>query len=159
VSEAEAAAAFALRFLAVLFAEDFVAAVLPAARFAAHRFLSAATMFRLPSADNFRFGFLAATSGAGADVAFFAAHRRFCASAIARLPAALIVRLRGVGSAVGDAPFVLPPSSRRTSAICSSICCLFEVRFSRAAFRIPVVSCCATWGRAFLMTPCLHISL
>ena len=106
--EAEAAAAFALGFLAVaLFAGDFVAPALPAARFAAHRFFSAATMFRLPAADSFRFGFLVSAAGADSDAAFFAAHRFFCASAIARLPAALIVRLRVAGSVEAEAPSVL----------------------------------------------------
>jgi hypothetical protein len=80
---AEAAFAWG-RFPDALFAAVFDAAFFstsPMARFAAHRFLSAATIFRLPSADNFRFGLLAATSEGGADVAFFAAHRRLCASA------------------------------------------------------------------------------
>jgi hypothetical protein len=45
------------------------------ARCAAHRFLSALTMFRLPSADSFRFGFL--LSAVASDDPFFAAHRRF----------------------------------------------------------------------------------
>src|SRR3954464_4983567 len=143
--EAEAAAAFTLAlFLAVVcFPGDFDAATLPAARFAAHRFLSAATMLRLPSADSLRFGFAAFGTTVGPDSAFFAAHRRFWASAIARLPAALIVRLRLAGSSEeAEAPFVLLPSIRRTSVICSSICCLFDVRFSRAAFRMSVVKCC-----------------
>jgi hypothetical protein len=85
------AEALALGFLAVaLFAGGFVALALPATRFAAHRFFSAATMFRLAAADSFRFGFLVSDAGVDSVSAFFAAHRFFCASAIARLPAALI---------------------------------------------------------------------
>jgi hypothetical protein len=107
------AEAFALGFLAVaLFAGGLVALALPAARFAAHRFFSAATMFRLPVADNFRFGFLVSGAGVDSDSALFAAHRFFCASAIARLAAALIVCLRVAGSAEVDPPSALLPSSR-----------------------------------------------
>jgi hypothetical protein len=65
-------------------------------RFAAQRFLSAATIAALPAGDNFRFDFLAFAAEPTA-VAFCSAHRRRCAAAIARLSAALIrcVRLAG----------------------------------------------------------------
>jgi hypothetical protein len=66
------------------------------ARFAAQRFLAAATIARLPAAESFRFGFAAA----GAACGFFdSAHLFRCASAIRARPAALMPRrLRFAGS-------------------------------------------------------------
>ena len=65
---AAAGAAFILLRIAGAFARDFFAAAFPgadaAARFAAHRFFRAATIARLPAADNLRFGFFAGGGGA-----------------------------------------------------------------------------------------------
>jgi len=74
---AVAVAAFAVAVLACTFLEDFFGEVVAAARFAAHRFFSAATIAFLPSGDNFRFGFLAPAAGVSPDAAFFSDQRRF----------------------------------------------------------------------------------
>jgi hypothetical protein len=91
-----------------------------AARFAAHRFLSAATIAARPVGDSFRFGFGASAEEPPA-AAFCSAHRRRWAAAIARRPAALIRRFGFAGAEPAEAKFLVPPSIRRTPAICSSI--------------------------------------
>ena len=80
----------------VAFARGFEATFpAPSVRFAAHRFFNAATIFRLPAADNFRLGFLESALAVSLDAAFVSAQRRFWAAAIARRPAALMLRFRG----------------------------------------------------------------
>jgi hypothetical protein len=97
-------------FTYAAFAACFLVAA--AARFAAYRFLSAATIAARPAGDSLRFGFLA-LSGEAPVSAFCSAHRRRCAAAIARLAAALIRCVRLTGSAVVELPFLPLPSIRR----------------------------------------------
>src|SRR3954451_4428301 len=117
----EAAAVFVAAFFAgarFVGLALFGPAALDPALFAAHRFLSAATIAALPSTLSFRFAF---DRGPGADSVstLAAAQRRFWASAIRARPSALIflpLRLAGVFDAAE-----LPLSMDRSSAICSSI--------------------------------------
>src|SRR5215475_8321551 len=73
-----------------------------AARFAAHRFLSAATIAARPAADSFRFGFLAALLVGAPAAAFCSAHLCRWAAAIARRPAAEMRYCRPVGLGSAD---------------------------------------------------------
>jgi hypothetical protein len=78
-------------------------------RFAAHRFLSAATIAARPAGDSRRFGFLVFAVEAPAAV-FCSAHRRRWAAAIAHPPAAAMRWWRAGESEVAKLPFLPLPS-------------------------------------------------
>jgi hypothetical protein len=118
----------------VMLGYSFEAPFLAAAFFAAHRFLSAATIAALPSALSFRLGF-GALVGAPLDSPFFAAHRFRCASAIAFRPATLIFHLpRFDGSDGCPSSAGAPVNIARRSAMWESILRFCSSKPRMAAF-------------------------